>query len=214
MAKNRILIVEDDRDIAESVALNLELSGYEPVILDDGLAVVEYLQSDHSFDLALLDILLPGLDGFQLMAYMQRYNIPALYVTAKTDVPSRVKGLKGGAEDYIIKPSSSGAAKAVGKAIPALNGKLTGMAFRVSTADVSMVDLTCRLEKDASYEEIKAVTKKASESPEWKGIIGYTEDKVVSSDFITDVRTSIFDADAGISLNANFVKLVAWYDNE
>ena len=104
MAKNRILIVEDDRDIAESVALNLELSEYEPVIIDDGLAVVEYLQSDHSFDLALLDILLPGLDGFQLMEYMQRYNIPALYVTAKTDVPSRVKGLKGGAEDYIIKP--------------------------------------------------------------------------------------------------------------
>ena len=104
MAKNRILIVEDDRDSAESVALNLELSGYEPVIIDDGLAAKEYLSSDHSFDLALLDILLPGLDGFQLREYMRQYNIPALYVTAKTDVPSRVKGLRDGAEDYISKP--------------------------------------------------------------------------------------------------------------
>lgn len=104
MAKNRILIVEDDKDIAESVALNLDLSGYDYCIIDDGLAVVEHLQDDHSFDLALLDILLPGLDGFALMEYMQKYNIPALYLTAKTDVPSRVKGLRDGAEDYIIKP--------------------------------------------------------------------------------------------------------------
>lgn len=104
MAKNRILIVEDDKDIAESVALNLDLSGYDYLILDDGLAVVEHLASDHSFDLALLDIMLPGLDGFALMEYMQNYNIPALYLTAKTDVLSRVKGLRDGAEDYIIKP--------------------------------------------------------------------------------------------------------------
>lgn len=104
MAKNRILIVEDDRDIAESVALNLALSGYDYLIIDDGLAVAAHLQGDHSFDLALLDILLPGLDGFALMEYMQQYNIPALYLTAKTDVPSRVKGLRDGAEDYIIKP--------------------------------------------------------------------------------------------------------------
>ncbi|MBQ9833371.1 MAG: type I glyceraldehyde-3-phosphate dehydrogenase, partial [Clostridia bacterium] len=90
----------------------------------------------------------------------------------------------------------------------------TGMAFRVPTADVSVVDLTCRLEKGATYDEIKAAMKAASESEEFKGIIGYTDEKVVSSDFITDARTSIFDADAGISLNNNFVKLVAWYDNE
>ncbi len=88
------------------------------------------------------------------------------------------------------------------------------MAFRVPTADVSVVDLTCRLEKAASYDEIKAAMKAASESEQFKGIIGYTEDKVVSSDFIHDSRTSIFDADAGIPLNGNFVKLVAWYDNE
>ena len=104
MAKNRILIVEDDKDIAESVAMNLLYSGYDYLIIDDGLAVVEHLKEDHSFDLALLDVMLPGLDGFALMEYMQKYNIPALYLTAKTDVPSRIKGLRDGAEDYIIKP--------------------------------------------------------------------------------------------------------------
>ena len=104
MAKNRILIVEDDSNIAESIALNLDLSGYDYHIIDDGLAVVVYLQNDHSFDLALLDIQLPGLDGFALMEYMQQYNIPALYLTARSDVGSRVKGLRGGAEDYIVKP--------------------------------------------------------------------------------------------------------------
>lgn len=104
MARNRILIVEDDQDIAESVGLNLELSGYEYLILGDGLAVVERLQNDHSFDLALLDISLPGLDGFGLMEYMQKYNIPVLYLTARADLPSRVRGLRGGAEDYMIKP--------------------------------------------------------------------------------------------------------------
>lgn len=110
-------------------------------------------------------------------------------------------------------PSTTGAAKAVGKVIPALNGKLTGMAFRVPTVDVSVVDLTARLQKPAKYEDIKKAMKKASEG-ELKGILGYTEDEVVSSDFIGDSRSSIFDAKAGISLNDNFVKVVSWYDNE
>ncbi len=104
MAKNRILIVEDDKAIAESVGLNLDLSGYDYLIIDNGLAVVERLKEDHSFDLALMDIMLPGLDGFALMEYMRKYNIPMLYLTAKADVPSRIKGLRDGAEDYIIKP--------------------------------------------------------------------------------------------------------------
>jgi glyceraldehyde 3-phosphate dehydrogenase len=134
--------------------------------------------------------------------------------TQKTvDGPSN-KDWRGGrtAATNII-PSSTGAAKAVGKVIPELNGKLTGMAFRVPTADVSVVDLTVRLAKPAKYEEIKAAIKKASEG-ELKGILGYTEDEVVSSDFIGDSRSSIFDALAGISLSDNFVKLVSWYDNE
>jgi glyceraldehyde 3-phosphate dehydrogenase len=134
--------------------------------------------------------------------------------TQKTvDAPSK-KDWRGGRSilNNII-PSSTGAAKAVGKVIPSLNGKLTGMAFRVPTADVSVVDLTVRLEKSASYDEIKAAVKAASEN-ELKGILGYTEDSVVSTDFIHDARTSIFDAGAGIALNGNFVKLVSWYDNE
>ena len=101
----------------------------------------------------------------------------------------------------------------MGKVIPALNGKLTGMAFRVPTVDVSVVDLTCRLEKSATYEQIKAAMKKASEG-ELKGVLGYTEDQVVSSDFIHDSHSSIFDANAGISLNDKFCKVIAWYDNE
>jgi glyceraldehyde 3-phosphate dehydrogenase len=134
--------------------------------------------------------------------------------TQKTvDAPSS-KDWRGGRSILgNIIPSSTGAAKAVGKVIPALNGKLTGMAFRVPTADVSVVDLTVRLEKAASYDEIKAAIKKASEN-ELKGILGYTEDSVVSSDFIHETRTSVFDAGAGIALNGNFVKLVSWYDNE
>lgn len=112
-----------------------------------------------------------------------------------------------------IIPSTTGAAKAVGKVIPALNGKLTGMAFRVPTPDVSVVDLTCRLEKGASLDAIKATVKAASEG-ELAGILGYTEDAVVSTDFLHDKRSSIFDADSCISLNDNFVKLVSWYDNE
>ncbi len=134
--------------------------------------------------------------------------------TQKTvDAPSN-KDWRGGRSilNNII-PSSTGAAKAVGKVIPELNGKLTGMAFRVPTADVSVVDLTVRLEKAATYDEIKGAIKNASEN-ELKGILGYTEDLVVSTDFIHDARTSIFDAGAGIALNGNFVKLVSWYDNE
>ena len=142
-------------------------------------------------------------------------TVHATTSTQKTvDGPSKKDWRGGRGAAFNIIPSSTGAAKAVGKVIPELNGKLTGMAFRVPTADVSVVDLTCRLEKGASYEDIKAAMKAASESEQFKGVIGYTEDMVVSSDFITDARTSIFDAGAGISLNDNFVKLVAWYDNE
>lgn len=141
-------------------------------------------------------------------------TVHATTATQKTvDGPS-MKDWRGGrgAGQNII-PSSTGAAKAVGKVIPSLNGKLTGMAFRVPTPDVSVVDLTVRLEKGASYEEICAAMKEASEG-ELKGILGYTEDAVVSNDFLGDTRTSIFDAGAGISLSPNFVKVVSWYDNE
>jgi glyceraldehyde 3-phosphate dehydrogenase len=141
-------------------------------------------------------------------------TVHSITATQKTvDGPSRKDWRGGRAAAHNIIPSSTGAAKAVGKVIPELNGKLTGMSFRVPTIDVSVVDLTCRLEKPATYEEIKAAVKKASEG-ELKGILGYTEDDVVSSDFIGDPRTSVFDAKAGIALNSNFVKLVAWYDNE
>jgi len=141
-------------------------------------------------------------------------TVHATTATQKTvDGPSKKDWRGGRAAAGNIIPSSTGAAKAVGKVIPDLNGKLTGMAFRVPTLDVSVVDLTCRLEKATTYEEICAAIKKASEN-ELKGILGYTEDEVVSSDFIHDSRTSIFDAKAGIMLNSNFVKLVSWYDNE
>jgi glyceraldehyde 3-phosphate dehydrogenase len=134
--------------------------------------------------------------------------------TQKTvDGPSKKDWRGGRAASGNIIPSSTGAAKAVGKVIPSLNGKLTGMSFRVPTLDVSVVDLTVRLEKSTTYEEICAVMKAESEGA-LKGILGYTEDMVVSSDFIGDARTSIFDAKAGIMLNPNFVKLVSWYDNE
>ena len=135
--------------------------------------------------------------------------------TQKTvDGPSKKdwRGGRGAALNII--PSSTGAAKAVGVVIPELKGKLTGMSMRVPTADVSVVDLTCRLAKPTTYEEIKAAMKEASESERFKGIIGYTEDAVVSSDFIDDARTSVFDATAGIMLSDTFVKLIAWYDNE
>jgi glyceraldehyde 3-phosphate dehydrogenase len=134
--------------------------------------------------------------------------------TQKTvDGPSKKDWRGGRAAATNIIPSSTGAAKAVGEVIPALKGKLTGMSFRVPTIDVSVVDLTCRLEKPATYAEIKAAVKSASEN-ELKGILGYTEEDVVSTDFIGEAQTSVFDAKAGIALNDNFVKLVAWYDNE
>ena len=141
-------------------------------------------------------------------------TVHAATATQKTvDGPS-AKDWRGGRGAYQnIIPSSTGAAKAVGLVIPELKGKLTGMSFRVPTADVSVVDLTCRLVKPASYETIKAAMKAASEGA-MKGILGYTEDEVVSTDFLGDARTSIFDAKAGISLNENFVKIVSWYDNE
>ena len=134
--------------------------------------------------------------------------------TQKTvDGPSMKDWRGGRAASGNIIPSSTGAAKAVTKVIPALKGKLTGMAFRVPTLNVSVVDLTCRLEKATTYEDICAAMKKAADG-ELKGILGYTQDEVVSSDFIGDSRTSIFDAKAGIMLNPNFVKIIAWYDNE
>lgn len=141
-------------------------------------------------------------------------TVHAVTATQKTvDGPSAKdwRGGRGGFSNII--PSSTGAAKAVALVIPELKGKLTGMSFRVPVADVSVVDLTVRLEKGASYDEIKKAMKDASEG-ELKGILGYTEDDVVSQDFIGDSRTSIFDAKAGIALNNNFVKVVSWYDNE
>jgi glyceraldehyde 3-phosphate dehydrogenase len=141
-------------------------------------------------------------------------TVHAVTATQKTvDGPSAKdwRGGRGGFSNII--PSSTGAAKAVGLVLPELKGKLTGMSFRVPVADVSVVDLTVRLQKAASYEDIKKAMKEASEG-ELKGILGYTEDEVVSQDFLGDERTSIFDAKAGIALNDNFVKVVSWYDNE
>ncbi|XP_071694034.1 glyceraldehyde-3-phosphate dehydrogenase, cytosolic isoform X2 [Rutidosis leptorrhynchoides] len=141
-------------------------------------------------------------------------TVHSITATQKTvDGPSMKDWRGGRAASFNIIPSSTGAAKAVGKVLPALNGKLTGMAFRVPTVDVSVVDLTARLEKPASYDEIKAAIKAESEGS-LKGILGYTEDDVVSTDFVGDCRSSIFDAKAGIALNDNFVKVVSWYDNE
>jgi hypothetical protein len=141
-------------------------------------------------------------------------TVHATTATQKTvDGPSNKdwRGGRGAAANII--PSSTGAAKAVGKVIPSLNGKLTGMSFRVPTPDVSVVDLVVRLEKGASYDEIKATIKKASEG-ELKGILGYTEDEVVSTDFVGALESSVFDAKAGISLNANFVKLISWVSGQ
>jgi len=141
-------------------------------------------------------------------------TVHATTATQKTvDGPSAKDWRGGRGAGANIIPSSTGAAKAVGKVIPELNGKLTGMAFRVPTPDVSVVDLTVRLEKPAPYKTICAAMKAAAEG-ELKGILGYTEDEVVSTDFVTDPRTSIFDAGAGIGLNDHFVKVVSWYDNE
>merc|ERR1712157_277776 len=143
-------------------------------------------------------------------------TVHAMTATQLTvDGPSRgEKDWRGGrcASQNII-PSSTGAAKAVGKCLPALNGKLTGMAFRVPTPDVSVVDLTCHIEKGAKYDDIVAAIKAASDGP-MKGVLDWTEDEVVSTDFVTCKSSSIFDVNAGIALNKNFVKLVSWYDNE
>lgn len=141
-------------------------------------------------------------------------TVHATTASQKTvDAPSPKKWRSGRSASQNIIPSTTGAAKAVGKVIPKLNGKLTGMAFRVPTADVSVVDLTCRIKKSTTYDEIKEKVKQASEN-ELKGILLYTEDAVVSSDFTGESCTSIFDAEAGIALNDNFIKLIAWYDNE
>ena len=152
-------------------------------------------------------------DNFGLVEGLMT-TVHAATATQKTvDGPSK-KDWRGGRSILgNIIPSSTGAAKAVGRVIPSLKGKLTGMSFRVPTADVSVVDLTCKIEKAATYDDIKAAVKKASEN-ELKGILGYTEEAVVSTDFLGDKRTSIFDAAAGIMLNEHFVKLVSWYDNE
>lgn len=152
-------------------------------------------------------------DNFEIVEGLMT-TVHATTATQKTvDGPSGKLWRDGrGAQQNII-PAATGAAKAVGKVIPALNGKLTGMAFRVPVPNVSVVDLTVRLGKEASYDEIKAKVKEASEGP-LKGILGYTEEDVVSSDFIGDNHSSIFDAKAGIPLNGKFVKLISWYDNE
>ena len=139
------------------------------------------------------------------------HSVTATQLTV--DGPSKKDWRGGRAACGNIIPSSTGAAKAVGVVIPELNGKLTGMSFRVPTLDVSVVDLTVRLKKPTTYDEIKAVMKKYAEK-QMRGVLGYTEDAVVSSDFIGDSRASIFDASAGIMLSPTFVKLVAWYDNE
>lgn len=152
-------------------------------------------------------------DNFKIVEGLMT-TVHAITATQRTvDAPSSKDWRGGRAAANNIIPSSTGAAKACALVIPELAGKLTGMSFRVPTPDVSVVDLTCRLEKSTTYEEICKVVKLASEN-EMEGVLGYTEDAVVSSDFYTDPRISIFDAKAGIMLNDHFVKLVAWYDNE
>lgn len=152
-------------------------------------------------------------DNFEIVEGLMT-TVHAITATQKTvDGPSGKLWRDGRGASQNIIPAATGAAKAVGKVIPSLNGKLTGMAFRVPVPNVSVVDLTVRLGKDASYDDIKAKVKEAAEGP-LKGILAYTEDDVVSSDFIGDNHSSIFDAKAGIPLNSKFVKLISWYDNE
>merc|ERR1719230_1980833 len=142
-------------------------------------------------------------------------TVHATTATQKTvDGPSGKdwRGGRGAGQNII--PASTGAAKAVGKVLPELNGKLTGMAFRVPTPDVSVVDLTCKIAKEASYEEICAFVKAKADTPEYKGVMGFTDEQLVSTDFQGDSRSSVFDAGAGIGLTKTFVKLVSWYDNE
>lgn len=152
-------------------------------------------------------------DNFEIVEALMT-TVHSTTATQKTvDGPSGKLWRDGRGAGQNIIPAATGAAKAVGKVIPALNGKLTGMAFRVPTPDVSVVDLTCRLGCCATYDQIKAKIKEAANGP-MKGILGYTEDEVVSTDFVGDTHSSIFDAKAGIALNDNFVKLISWYDNE
>ncbi len=152
-------------------------------------------------------------DNFGLVEGLMTTVHAATATQFTVDGPSRKDFRLGRSSINNIVPASTGAAKAVGKVIPELNGKLTGMAFRVPTVDVSVVDLTCRLEKPATFEEVKAAMKHASEN-EMKGVLGYTDEGVVSQDFVSEPRTSVFDANASIGLNDNFVKIVSWYDNE
>ena len=152
-------------------------------------------------------------DNFGLVEGLMTTVHAATATQFTVDGPSQKNYRLGRASLNNIVPASTGAAKAVGKVIPELNGKLTGMAFRVPTVDVSVVDLTCRLEKSASFQQVKDAIREASEN-ELKGILGYTEEGVVSQDFVSESKTSTFDANASIGLNDNFVKLISWYDNE
>ena len=152
-------------------------------------------------------------DNFEIVEGLMTTVHAATATQFTVDGPSK-KDYRGGRSSLLnIIPASTGAAKAVTKVIPELKGKLTGMAFRVPTANVSVVDLTVKLRKETSYEEIKAVMKSSSEN-EMKGILGYSDDPLVSQDFVGDIRTSIFDVDAGMELNSTFYKIISWYDNE
>ncbi|KAF7129526.1 hypothetical protein RHSIM_Rhsim10G0010800 [Rhododendron simsii] len=199
-----------DIDIVSNASCTTNCLAPLAKVIHDRFGIVEALMTTvHAITGVCLFLVLVTLENVKLLSY---YCIVS--ATQKTvDGPS-LKDWRGGrAAAFNIIPSSTGAAKAVGKVLPSLNGKLTGMSFRVPIVDVSVVDLTARLEKEASYDEIKAAIKEEAEG-NLKGILGYTEDDVVSSDFIGDCRSSIFDAKAGIALNGNFVKLVSWYDNE